>query len=409
MAALLRQTTALTKISSLRRRLRIIQGGTSASKTFSILAYLIHVAQSNPNFVISVVSESLPHLKLGAIRDFKNIMKWQKYWDEAAWSKGEFVYTFPNGTIIEFFSVDSSKAHGPRRDILFLNECNNVTYEIYTQLETRTRRVIILDFNPTSSFWVHEEVMPFNQHDFLKLTYMDNEALEPAIVKSIESRRHNKNYWRVYGLGEVGVLEGVVYPDWLQIDEIPVEARLARRGLDFGYTNHPTGLVDVYEWNDAFILDEQLYRTGMKNPQIATFIQGLSEPDALVVADSAEPKSIDDIADHGLTIVGAEKGADSIRNGIDTLQFQKVYMTRRSVNLIKEQRNYTWKTDRTGKPLNVPVDLWNHLLDAARYAMVDLIGNPIPDFPDQDDADDSSSAFSGGDDTIFSGLLGGRV
>ncbi|WMM74457.1 terminase large subunit [Rhodococcus pyridinivorans] len=396
MAALLKQTTALTKISSLRRRLRIIQGGTSASKTFSILAYLIHTAQSNANLLISVVSESLPHLKLGAIRDFKLIMKMQKYWDENAWSKGEFIYNFPNGSMIEFFSVDSSKAHGPRRDVLFLNECNNVTYEVYTQLETRTRKLVILDFNPVATFWVHEQVMPHNPHDFLKLTYKDNEALEPAIVRSIESRKHNTNYWRVYGLGEVGVLEGQIYPDWLQIDEIPEEARLRRRGLDFGYTNHPTGLVDVYEWNDAYILDEQLYRTGMKNPQIATFIQGLHSPETLVIADSAEPKSIDDISDHGVPIVGAEKGADSIRNGIDAVQFVKVYMTKRSVNLIKEQRNYVWKTDRTGKALNEPIDLWNHLLDAARYALVDLIGNPIQPFPGDDEAFGPTGPYTSG-------------
>lgn len=407
---LLKQTTALTKISQLSRRLRIIQGGTSASKTFSILAYLIHTAQANEGVLISVVSESLPHLKLGAIRDFKSIMKAQHYWDEDSWSKGEFIYTFSNGSVIEFFSVDSGKAHGPRRDILFLNECNNVTYEVYTQLETRTRKLVILDFNPVASFWVHEEVMPYVPHDFLKLTYKDNEALEPAIVRSIESRKHNKNYWRVYGLGEIGVLEGQIYPDWVQIDEIPREARLRRRGLDFGYTNHPTGLVDIYEWNGSYILDEQLYRTGMKNPQIASFIKGLPDPDTLVVADSAEPKSIDDISDHGVPIIGAEKGADSIRNGIDTVQFVKVYMTKRSLNLIKEQRNYVWKTDRTGKPLNEPIDLWNHLLDGARYALVDLIGNPLQPFPDSGAAEEgeASSAFGGGADPVFGGLSNSR-
>ncbi|MDV7992074.1 PBSX family phage terminase large subunit [Rhodococcus sp. IEGM 1374] len=398
MATLLKQTTALKKISSLRRRLRIVQGGTSASKTFSILAYLIHIAQTNDNFVISVVSESLPHLKLGAIRDFKNIMKWQRYWNEDSWSKGEFVYTFPNDTIIEFFSVDSGKAHGPRRDVLFLNECNNVTYEIYTQLETRTRKVVILDFNPTSSFWVHEEVMPYNKHDFLKLTYKDNEALEPAIVRSIESRKHNANYWQVYGLGEVGVLEGQIY-NWTEIDGVPDEARLVRRGLDWGYTNDPTGIVDVYEWNGGYILDEQCYQTGLKNPQVATMLLGLPEPDTLVIADSSEPKSIDTVSDYGVPIIGADKGPDSVRNGIDAIQFVTVYVTKRSLNLIKEKRNYVWKKDRNGKALNVPIDLWNHLMDAARYALTDIIGNPTQSFPDQSEGESASG-------TVFSGLIG---
>lgn len=403
---LLKQTTALTKISQLRRRLRIVQGGTSASKTFSILAYLIHTAQANYDLLISVVSESLPHLKLGAIRDFKSIMKAQHYWDEESWSKGEFIYTFENGSMIEFFSVDSGKAHGPRRDVLFLNECNNVTYEVYTQLETRTRRLVILDFNPVASFWVHEEVMPFVPHDFLKLTYRDNEALEPAIVRSIESRKHNKNYWRVYGLGEVGVLEGQIYPDWTQIDEVPAQARIVRRGLDWGYTNDPTAVVDVYEWNGGYVLDEQLFKTGMRNPEIAKFILGLPDPYVLVVADSAEPKSIDDLKAEGVGIIGADKGADSVRNGIDSVQSAKIYVTRRSVNLIKEQRNYVWKTDRTGKPLNVPIDLWNHTMDAARYALVDVIGHPLQPFPDGGGAGegDASSAFGGGADPVFRGL-----
>lgn len=403
---LLKQTTALTKISRLRRRLRIIQGGTSASKTFSILAYLIHTAQANDDLLISVVSESLPHLKLGAMRDFKAIMKAQGYWDEDAWSKGEFIYTFVNGSVIEFFSVDSGKAHGPRRDILFLNECNNVTYDVYTQLETRTRKLVILDFNPVASFWVHEEVMPFVPHNFLKLTYKDNEALEPAIVRSIESRKHNKNYWRVYGLGEVGVLEGQIYPEWTQIDGVPPEARLVRRGLDWGYTNDPTALVDIYEWNGGYILDEQLFKTGMRNPEIAKFILGLPDPYVLVVADSAEPKSIDDLTAEGVAVIGAEKGADSIRNGIDTVQSVPVYVTKRSVNLIKEQRNYVWKTDRAGKALNVPIDLWNHGMDASRYALVDVIGHPLQPFPSggADEEDSPSSAFGGGADPVFGGL-----
>jgi len=394
MTALLQQTTALKKISSLRRRLRIVQGGTSASKTFSILAYLIHVAQTNPNFIISVVSESLPHLKLGAIRDFKFIMKAQRYWNEADWSKGEFIYTFDNGTIIEFFSADSEKAHGPRRDVLFLNECNNVTYEIYTQLETRTRRLVIADYNPTSEFWIHTDVIPNNPHDFLKLTYKDNEALEPAIVRSIESRKDNKNYWQVYGLGEIGVLEGVIYENWEQIDVVPEEAELVRHVLDFGFTNDPSALLDLYKYNGGFLLDERLYLTGQKNKALANAIR-LSEGLDIVAADntyvgrtkiitigdSSEPKSIEEIKDFGVKIIGAVKGPDSIDFGIQLMQGVHLYVTARSVNLIKELRNYAWRVDKkTGKSMNVPIDDWNHALDAARYGISDVLGNKKSEF-----------------------------
>ncbi|PPG60274.1 PBSX family phage terminase large subunit [Rathayibacter sp. AY1C5] len=387
MAALLKQTTALTKISSLRRRLRIIQGGTSASKTFSILAYLIHVAQTNPDILISVVSESLPHLKLGAIRDFRFIMKAQRYWDENAWSKGDLYYTFANGAVLEFFSVDSSKAHGPRRDVLFLNECNNVTYEVYTQLETRTRKLVILDYNPTSEFWVHTEVMPHNPHDFLKLTYRDNEALEPAIVRSIESRMHDANYWRVYGLGEIGLLEGVIYENWEQVEAVPEGAQLLRHTLDFGFTNDPSAVVDLYRYEGGFLLDERLYLTDQKNKALANALRTaewltpaaqdgtyVGRTHTLTIADSSEPKSIAEIRDYGVLITGAVKGPDSIDYGIQLVQQQKLYVTARSVNLIKELRNYAWKIDKkTGKSLNVPIDDWNHALDAVRYGIADVL------------------------------------
>lgn len=394
----LQQTTALRKISGLTKRLRIIQGGTSASKTFSILAYLIHVAQSNDNLTISVVSESLPHLKLGAIRDFRSIMTMQRYWRDDQWSKGEFIYTFVNGSIIEFFSVDQpGKAHGPRRDVLFVNEANNVTFPIYRQLAGRTRRVIIIDFNPVAAFWAHEKLMPYRAHDFLKLTYLDNEALEPSLVREIEENAaQDENYRQVYALGEVGRNEGQIMTTWLHLPNVPAEARLVRRGLDFGYSNHPSALVDVYEWNGGYVLDEQAYQKGLDNPALARLILDQDEQ-VLVVADSAEPKSIDEIKGEGVAIIGAEKGADSIRNGIQVMKRVQIYVTERSTNLIKEERNYLWKLDKNGEPLNVPRDLFNHGMDAARYAITDLIGNavaPVDDYVDDDD-----------DDPITEGLL----
>lgn len=403
MLGILKPTTALRKISHLTKRLRIIQGGTSASKTFSVVAYLIDVAQKNDGLVISITSESFPHLRLGAMRDFMTIMKGNQHWHDDEWSATLYTYTFPSGSIIEFFSVDKAgKAHGPRRDILFINEANNVLYEIYRQLATRTRKVIILDFNPVSSFWVHEKLMPYQRHDFLKLTYKDNEALEPAIVRDIEAQGAiDENYRRVYVLGEIGRNEGQIYTSWTHIAAVPPEARLVRRGLDFGYTNDPTALVDIYEWNGGYILDEQAYQKGMLNSDIAKLIKSQDEQ-VLVVGDSSEPKSIDEIKGHGIEIIGAVKGADSVNNGVQLMQGQKIYVTERSLNLIKEERNYVWKTDKNGEPLNVPVDLWNHLMDAARYALSDLIVNKPGSFKYKQDREDDDPA------PITSGLMNKR-
>lgn len=373
------QTTALTKISSLKKKLRIVQGGTSASKTFSIVAYLIHTAQSNENLLISIVSETLPHLKKGAIRDFMTIMKGNKYFDEGRWHKSDSVYTFESGSIIEFFSADQpGRVHGPRRDILFLNECNNVHYPVYVQLSIRTRKLVVLDYNPIAEFWVHTEVIPHRPHDFLTLTYLDNEALSREEVLEIESYKHDTAWWKVYGLGQLGQKRGQVYDNWTQVSSVPEQAKLVRRGLDFGYTNDPTCIVDIYQYNDEFVVHERKYATGMKNNQIAEFLLDLPEPEMLVIADSAEPKSIDEIKTHGVQIIGASKGPGSISQGIDAVRSQKIAVTKDSINIIKEQRNYLWKVDRDDNPINTPIDSFNHAMDAIRYALTDIASAPEP-------------------------------
>jgi phage terminase large subunit len=338
--------------------------------------YLIDLAQNNKDLTISVVSESLPHLKKGAMKDFFSIMKSHNYYNEGKHNKTDNIYNFDSGSMIEFFGIeDANKARGPRRDVLFINECNNVPFMVFDQMEVRTKIEIILDYNPTNEFWVNTEVMPYHNYDFLKLTYKDNEALSPEIVASIERRKHNTNWWRVFGEGEMGINEGQVYTDWIPLDAIPEEAELVRRGLDFGYTNDPTTVVDVYRWNNAYILDERLYRTGMSNKEIAEFLKSLNEPRTIVVADSAEPKSIDEIKRYGIRVTPATKGADSVKFGMQIVQDQKIYYTNTSLNLIKEQRNHLWKMDKlTGKATNIPEDIFNHALDAIRYALTDIIG-----------------------------------
>ena len=362
-------TTATRKVLKLKKRIRAVCGGTSASKTISILLALIDYAQVQKNELISIVSETMPHIKRGAERDFKMIMESHGYWKESRWNATDHIYTFETGTKIEFFSADSAdKLRGPRRDVLFLNECNNIPYEAFNQLEVRTKKTIWLDWNPTNEFWFYTELLGKREDiDFITLTYKDNEALDENIIRSIEARKANKNWWTVYGEGKLGEVEGKVYKDWQIINEIPHEARLERYGLDFGYTNDPTGIVGVYYYNGGYILDEVAYQKGLSNKQIADIFQNL--PSALVIADSAEPKSIDEIFSYGINIIGSQKGQGSVSQGIQFVQDQRISVTKRSLNLIKEYRNYLFKTDRNGKIINVPEEGLDHLLDAVRYAL----------------------------------------
>jgi len=364
-------TTATKKLLNLKKRIRGIAGGTSASKTISILLWLIDYCQSNSNILASVVSETYPHLKRGAIRDFINIMMEHKYYDDKSWDRTFGIYSFKNGSKLEFFSADQTgKVRGPRRDILFINEANNISYETYDQLEVRTKDIIWLDWNPVSEFWWYDQVMPHQDVDFMTLTYKDNEALDKKIIESIESRKHKRNWWLVYGLGQLGEAEGRIYVNWEQVDRIPHEARLERRGLDFGYTNDPLALVDIYYMDGGFILDERVYRKGMSNREIADFINNTDEDrKVLVMADSAEPKSIDEIKSYGVNILGAPKGKDSVIHGIQYVQDQKISVTKNSTNLLKEYRNYLWDTDRDGKIINKPESGWDHFMDAIRYGV----------------------------------------
>lgn len=366
------KTTAFLKIGAMEKRLRIIQGGTSAGKTIAILLALIDIAQYQKNKTISVVSETIPHLKRGAIRDFLNIMEGHGYFKEASWNRTDFIYKFETGTKIEFFSADSSaKVRGPRRDILFMNECNNMSFDTYTQLAIRTNEIIFLDYNPVTEFWVHTDVIPKLDHDFIIITYKDNEQLPAAIVKEIESRKGNRYFWQVYGLGQLGEIEGKIYKDWIFIDEIPHEARLEVTGVDFGYTNDPTAGVDIYSYNGGYIWDERMYQKGLLNKPIADLL--LNNPAPFAVGDSAEPKSIDEIKGYGVTIIGAEKGKDSVANGIALVQGQRISVTNRSLNIKREYRNYQWMIDKNGKVLNIPEQGFGHSMDGGRYGMSAII------------------------------------
>jgi phage terminase large subunit len=375
---MLTKTTAQKKIAQLKKRIRIIQGGTSSSKTFTILTFLIQYAIDNPNSEISVVAESIPHIKRGALKDFIKIMRWIGNFNEGNFNQSNLTYRFNKGSYIEFFSADQpDKLRGARRDILFINECNNVNFESFQQLNIRTKKFVYLDFNPTSEFWVHTELKDEQDSDFLILTYKDNEALDNSIVQQIEKNRlkaetsaYWANWWRVYGLGEIGMLEGVIFSNWKQIDKLPIEAKLIGIGLDFGYTNDPTAIIEIYNYNGQRILNELKYQTGMLNSDIAKELP----KHVPVYADSSEPKSIDEIRRYGITIKGVTKGKDSINYGIDVMQRQEYLVTSNSVNLIKELRAYCWDTDKQGTRLNKPIDTNNHAIDALRYHEMETLG-----------------------------------
>lgn len=354
-------------------------GGTRSGKTFSNLQLLIYLAYSDKIPTISsVVSETLPHLKRGAIRDFKDI--WGDAWDDSRWSKSDLIYTFPNGSIIEFFSADSpAKVHGPARDRLFINEAQNVPYETARQLFTRTRDKILIDYNPTHTFWAMERIEPRDNCITIHSTYKDNmdaqtgrSFLTDNQIAEIEANQTDANWWKVYGLGEVGTLEGLIY-NFEQIDRLPEGDFKEFYGMDFGFTNDPTAIVHcLADTGRKIIFAEEIeYSTRMTNADIINRLKMAAIGKQPIYADCAEPKSIEEIHRAGFNILACDKDApvrsDKLTFQIQWLQGWKICVTKQSLNLIKEQRNYTWAKDKDGNSLNHPIDKFNHILDALRY------------------------------------------
>ena len=377
------RTTAVNKVRELKRFVKGIQGGSSASKTYSILAVEIDHCTKNPYTETSVVAESIPHLKRGAMRDFMKIMTVTGRFNAARWNATDFRYKFANGSYIEFFSADDdSKLRGARRDRLYMNEANNLSFHAYTELAARTKQSVILDWNPVNEFWFHSELMQDEDVDFLILTYKDNEAcpksardfIEKARVKA-DTSEYWANWYKVYGLGQVGTLQGAIYEDFEVVEGIDVSrAKFVALGLDWGFSNDPTALVAIYRQGDCLLIQELLYSTGLTNQDIADKLRTLGITRAWeIVADSAEPKSIEEIYRLGFNIKPAEKGPDSVRNGIDILKRFKLQVTKDSTNLIKELRSYTWATDKEGKNTGVPIDSFNHACDAMRYVALNKL------------------------------------
>lgn len=348
----------------------IQEGGTRSGKTHSILTTLYHIVNSRPALA-SVVSETLPHLKRGAIRDYKRILQSQKLWNDNDWNITDSIHHIETDKILEFFSADNSdKVHGPERDYLFLNEAQNIPYEVARHLFVRTRKTIFIDFNPTREFWAHTELKDDKKTLWIHSTYKDNPYLTPEQVDEIERNKGNKAWWSIYGEGVIAESEAMIYSGWKIIDEIPHEAKLERFGLDFGYSIDPTVVIAIYKYDGGIILDEIIYQKGLSNKSIADVIR--NSGNALTIADSSEPKSIDEISSYGVAILPADKGPGSVNKGIAYVQNQRISITKRSVRTIKAYRNYMWKTDKDDKIINVPDDTiheWSNSMDATRYGV----------------------------------------
>lgn len=389
------RTTAINKLLGMKKRKRVVQGGTWAGKTYGIMATLIDYCAKNRRKRVLAIAETLAAVKEGAMNDFKNIMIETERWVEDRWNATELKYTFANGTVLRFKAFDTpgkAKASG-KWNVVFMNECNNIPFEIANVLLTRATDFILFDYNPDNEFWVHKEILTQEDSEFLLLKYSDNEACPDSIKAELNlalykayhdpygDRNDPKNirdpwwvnYCKVYIDGEIGKLTGSVFSNWSICHGVPEGAKLLGYGLDFGYTQDPTACVAVYEWNNKIVYDLELYEKGLLNSVIAAKLQHLNKQ-RIIYADSAEPKSIDELKLYGLNITATDKGADSVMFGIQKMQEREILITERSIKLIEEFRKYVWATNKQNEPLNVPIDHYNHGIDAARYLHLGIAG-----------------------------------
>lgn len=349
------------------------QGGARSGKTYNTVLCLIMYLLQNPGTLLSVVRKTLPALKGSVYRDFEDNMRNLAIWDPKAYNKSEMIYRFPNGSEVEFFSTDNeTKLRGRKRDILFVNEATEVSFLEWKQLKMRTTRLCIIDYNPsiTDDSWIVALNNEPTTYHFVT-TYKDNPFLEQVIVDEIESYRDtNNSLWRIYGLGIQSVIEGAVYPEYTVVDEIPASARRRWGGMDFGFTNDPTAILIVAVDGRDLYIDEVCYLTGMVSGDIASVCRQ-SLAGLKVISESADPRLVTELHRAGINIHPVKKYAGSVEAGISKIHEYRIHVTRRSVNTIREFKNYVYMQDKNGKWLNIPVDAFNHSMDAFRYVVME--------------------------------------
>ena len=377
------------------KKTTVHQGGTSSGKTYGILQYIFTIGAQNPGEVITVAGQDIPNLRVGAYRDAENVIASEpvlaEWYPSELHNKSNRTFKCVNGTIIEFNSYsDEQDAKSGKRDRLFINEANGVAYEIYEQLRIRTTKQVIIDFNPSASFWAHDKLYGDPDVNWIVTTFRDNTFIDPSIREAILSYEPtpdnikrgtaNEYRWKVYGLGEVGRLEGLVIPNHKVTAEWPEQYKWRVFGMDFGYTNDPTTLVEIRMYAGDLYWREHIFETGLTNPDINVKLHRIGHPkDEPIVFDSAEPKSGEELKRLGWYMKPAAKGKDSVIFGIDAINRYNNYIYRDSKNLIEEFASYTWKKDRNGNALNVPIDAFNHGIDAGRYALEGMT-KPLKEF-----------------------------
>lgn len=350
----------------------INQGGTSSGKTFAIEQALFCLACEKPKQVITIVGQDIPNLKAGALRDALNIYSSSPVLQAKikSYNKSDRIFEFLNGSIIEFKSYDNGQdAKSGKRDYLFINEANGLTWDVYTELALRTKKRIFIDYNPNTGFWVHEHLIGKPGVQLIVSDHRHNPFLGQEVRDKIEALKTvDIELWKVYARGLTGKINGLIFDNWYICESIPADARLIALGLDFGFTNDETGCIEVYQQNGELWVNELLYKTGLTNTDISSKLKEAGVGfNCEIIADSAEPKSIEELKRLGWRVTAAKKGADSVKNSIDILKRYKINITRNSTNLCNELNRYKWRVDVTGKTINEPVDSWNHLIDPLRY------------------------------------------
>lgn len=364
-------------LQSNKYRFIVNQGGSRSSKTYSIAQLFLILLYQEHNEVLSVVRKTLPALKFSAMKDFLDIMKVAEVYNENNHNRTDLIYRY-NHNELEFFAVDQpQKIRGRKRKYLWCNEANELTYEDFQQLNLRTTGTVFMDYNPSDEYhWIYEHILTRDDAILIKSTYKDNPFIDKTTVNEIERLQGvDENYWRIYGLGERGVSQTTIYTHWQFIDNLP-EGGETIFGLDFGY-NHQMALSEVRLKDDVIYARERIYETHMTIGDVIDRIKTL-EIKGTIYADSAEPQAIEEMKRAGLNVIPSKKGADSVGKGIDNIKRRKLFITKDSVNMLKEIKSYRWKEKNEKIEDKEPVKENDHLMDAIRYAVHTRITQPIP-------------------------------